>query len=36
MKKADYKCSKRFYLDPTLDTYKKEIIENPIVVKYWK
>ena len=34
MEKADYKCGKRFqYLDPILDTYKKKIIENPIVDK---
>ena len=31
--KADYKCGKSFYLDPILDTYKKKIIENPIVDK---
>ena len=33
IEKADYKCSKSFYLDPILDTYKKKIIENPIVDK---
>ena len=31
--KANYKCGKSFYLDPILDTYKKKIIENPIVDK---
>ena len=31
--KADYKCGKSFYLGPILDTYKKKIIENPIVDK---
>ena len=31
--KADYKCGKSFYLDPILDTYKKKIIEDPIVDK---
>ena len=31
--KADYKCGKSFYLDPILDTYRKKIIENPIVDK---
>ena len=31
VEKADYKCGKSFYLDPILDTYKKKIIENPIV-----
>ena len=31
IEKADYKCGKNFYLDPILDTYKKKIIENPIV-----
>ena len=31
--KAYYKCGKSFYLDPILDTYKKKIIENPIVDK---
>ena len=33
IEKADYKCGKSFYLDPILDTYKKKIIENPIVDK---
>ena len=33
IEKADYKCVKSFYLDPILDTYKKKIIENPIVDK---
>ena len=33
IEKADYKCGKSFYLDPILDTYKKKIIENPIVGK---
>ena len=33
IEKADYKCGKSFYLDPFLDTYKKKIIENPIVDK---
>ena len=33
IEKADYKCSKSFYLDPILDTYKKKIIEDPIVDK---
>ena len=33
LEKADYKCFKSFYLDPILDTYKKKIIENPIVDK---
>ena len=31
IEKADYKCGKSFHLDPILDTYKKKIIENPIV-----
>ena len=31
IEKADYICGKSFYLDPILDTYKKKIIENPIV-----
>ena len=31
--KADYICGKSFYLDPILDTYKKKIIESPIVDK---
>ena len=33
IEKADYKCGKSFYLGPILDTYKKKIIENPIVDK---
>ena len=33
IEKADYKCGKSFYLDPILDTYKKKIIEDPIVDK---
>ena len=33
IEKADYKCGKSFYLDPILDTYKKKIIENPLVDK---
>ena len=33
IEKADYKCGKSFYLDPILDTYRKKIIENPIVDK---
>ena len=33
IEKADYKCGKSFYLDPILGTYKKEIIEDPIVDK---
>ena len=33
IRKANYKCGKSFYLDPILDTYKKKIIENPIVDK---
>ena len=33
IEKADYKCGKSFYLHPILDTYKKKIIENPIVDK---
>ena len=33
IEKADYKCGKSFYLDHILDTYKKKIIENPIVDK---
>ena len=33
IEKADYKCGKSLYLDPFLDTYKKKIIENPIVDK---
>ena len=33
IEKADYKCGKSFYLDPILGTYKKKIIENPIVDK---
>ena len=33
IEKADYKCGKSFYLDPILDTYKKKIIESPIVDK---
>ena len=33
IEKADYKCGKSFYLDPILDTYKKKIIENPVVDK---
>ena len=28
--KADYICGKSFYLDPILDTYKKQIFEDPI------
>ena len=31
--KADYICGKSFCLDPILDTYKKKIIESPIVDK---
>ena len=34
IEKADYKCGKSFHLDPILDTYKKKIIENPIVDKF--
>ena len=33
IEKADYKGGKSFYLGPILDTYKKKIIENPIVDK---
>ena len=33
IEKADYKCCKSFYLDPISDTYKKKIIENPVVDK---
>ena len=33
IEKADYKCGKSFCLDPILGTYKKKIIENPIVDK---
>ena len=33
IEKADYKCGKSFYLDPILDTYKKKVIENPIIDK---
>ena len=33
IEKADYKCGKSFYLDPILDTYKKKIIEDPLVDK---
>ena len=33
IEKADYKCGKSFYLDLILGTYKKEIIEDPIVDK---
>ena len=33
IEKAGYKCGKSFYLDPILDTYKKKIIENPIIDK---
>ena len=33
IEKADYKYGKSFYLDPILDTYKKKIIENPIIDK---
>lgn len=34
--KADYKCGKSFYLEPILNTFKKEIIEDPIVDKILK
>ena len=33
IEKADYKGGKSFYLGSILDTYKKKIIENPIVDK---
>ena len=33
IEKADYEYGKSFYLDPILDTYKRKIIENPIVDK---
>ena len=33
IEKADCTCGKNFYLDPILDTYKKKIIEDPIVDK---
>ena len=33
IEKADYKYRKSFYLNPILHTYKKKIIENPIVDK---
>ena len=33
IEKADYKCGKSFYLDPILGTYKKQIVEDPIVDK---
>ena len=33
IEKADYKCGKSFYLDPILDTYKKQIVKDPIIDK---
>ena len=33
IEKADYKCGQSFYLDPILDTYKKQIVEDPIIDK---
>ena len=33
IEKADYECGKSFYLDPILHTYKKQIVEDPIIDK---
>ena len=33
IEKADYRCGKHFYLDPILETFKKELIDDPIVDK---
>ena len=33
IEKADYKCGKSFYLDPILGTYKRQIVEDPIIDK---
>ena len=33
IEKADNKCGKNFYLDPILGTFKKEILDDPIIDK---